>query len=284
MSTLEDRLSAALTARADLVQPEDLRPAAPPSVVVPLRRRPAVYLVAAAACAAVVAVPFLVRGGGDSDSPGPVDTPSVTPNGDQVRGAGWPEIYGYDGYDVDGDGVGDHVVIRKESSEQLTKGTRRLEVQLSSGGTTAVLLDYDTYDLTGIDPVDLDGDGADEILYYRGTETDEIGVVRYADGALVDLDVAPDPGLTNNVDDQGRIRTWWVQDRELFASRSVEGGFTLGDGGKPIPERYPVEVWSWTVDGDAAVAVPQGTQCVLPRPATRPFPCDERGPGSAPGT
>jgi hypothetical protein len=273
MSTLEDRLSAALTARADLVQPEDLRPASPPPVVVPLRRRPAVYLLAAAACAAVAAVPFLIRGGGDSVSPRPVDTPSVTPNGDQVRGADWPEIYSYDGYDVDGDGEGDHVVIRKESSEELAKGTRRLEVQLSSGGTAAVLLDYDTYDINGIDPVDLDGDGADEILYYRGTEPAEIGVVRYVDGALVDLEVADDPGLTNQYDDQGRIRTWWVRDHLLFASRSVEGGFVLGDGGKPIPQRYPVEVWTWTVDGGSAVPVPQGEECVLSRQATRPFPC-----------
>ena len=64
MSTLEDRLTAALEARAELVRPEDLRPASPPPVVVPpLRRRPAVYLLAAAACAVIVSVPFLVKAG-----------------------------------------------------------------------------------------------------------------------------------------------------------------------------------------------------------------------------
>ena len=138
MSTLEDRLSAALAARADLVQSEDLRHAPPPEVVVALHRRPVVQLLAAAACAAVVSVPFLFNGGGDFDPVQPVDTPTpVPPNGDEVAGADWPVIYRYDGYDVDGDGAGDRVVIRNRSGKELSNETRRLEVQRSSGGTTA---------------------------------------------------------------------------------------------------------------------------------------------------
>lgn len=285
MSTLEDRLSAALAARADLVQPEDLSHGSPPAVIVPLRRRPAAYLLAAAACAAAVSVPFLVNGGGDKEPAPPVGTPTapVTPNGDKVRGADWPEIYDYEGYDVDGDGEGDQVVLRNQSGKELAKEPWRLEVQLGSGGTTAVLLDYGSYDINVIDPVDLDGDGADEIVYGRATETDEIGVVQYAGGELLDLEVATDPGITNVYDEQGRMRTWWVRDRQLFSSRSVEGGFEPGDGGRGLPQRYPVEVWTWTIDGQALQPVSQGEQCVEQLQESRPFPCDE-GPGPVPGT
>jgi hypothetical protein len=283
VSTLEDRLSAALAARADLVQPEDLRHGSPPAV--PLRRPPAAYLLAAAACAVIVSVPFLVNRGGDDQPAPPVDTPTapVTPNGDEVRGADWPMVHGYDGYDVDGDGEGDRIVLRNQSGKEITDEPWRLEVRLSSGGTTAVLLDYDSYDINPIDPVDLDGDGADEIVYGRSTDTDEIGVVRYAGGELLDLEVAADPGITSVYDEQGRIRTWWVRNRQLFSSRSVEGGFELGDGGKPQPQRYPVEVWTWTIDGRALVPVSQGERCVEELQETRPFPCDE-GPGPVPGT
>ena len=200
-----------------------------------------------------------------------------------MSGADWPEVYSYQGYDVDGDGEGDRVVLRNRSGKELVKEPWRLEVQLSSGGTTAVLLDYGSDDINAIDPVDLDGDGADEIVYGRSTQTAEIGVVRYVAGKLVDLDVAADPGLTHTYDEQGRIRGWWVRDRQLFASRSVEGGFVPGDGGKPQPQRYPVELWTWAVDGQALVPVAQGEKCVKDLQETRPFPCDE-GPGPVPGT
>jgi hypothetical protein len=281
MSTIEDRLSEAFAARANLVQPEDLRPGSPPTVVVvPLRRRPAPYLLAAAACAAIVSVPILVSGGGDNEAP----PAAPTPNGDEVIGADWPKIHTYDGYDVDGDGKGDRVVIRNESGKELSNEVRRLEVQLSSGGTTAVLLDYDSYDLGAIDPVDLNDDGADEIAYYRGTVAEEIGVLSYQDGALVDLVVAGAPGLTSQGDEQGRMRAWWIRDRQLFASRSVEGGFEPGDGGKPIPARYAVQLWTWTLDGQNLEPFSQGEQCVAALEDTRPFPCAKEGPGALPGT
>jgi hypothetical protein len=282
MSTIEDRLSAALAARADLVQPEDLRHGTPPAaVVVPLRRRPATYLLAAA-CAAAVSVPVLVTSLGDGE-PAPPSTIPATPNGDEVAGAYWPVVYDYDGYDVDGDGQGDRLVIRTRSGEVLTTEPRRLEAHLSSGGTTAIVLDYGSYDLGATGPVDLDGDGADEIVYWRGTETEEMGVLRYADGALLDLEVPADPGLTSMNDEQGRLRARWIRDGQLFSSRSEEGGFEPGDGGKPLPQRYPVEVWTWTIDGQALAPVSQGQQCVEALEQTRPFPCNG-DPGPLPGT
>lgn len=79
MSTsLEDRLTAALSARAEQVTPESLR-ADVPATVSPLRRRTvtgAAILGAAAAVAAVVGIGVAVTG--DAEGPGPAGTPSAT--------------------------------------------------------------------------------------------------------------------------------------------------------------------------------------------------------------
>ena len=67
MSTTETRLVAALAARADQVQPEDLRSAEVPEVAAPPRavtflRHPAAYAVGIAAAAAAIAAPFVIGG------------------------------------------------------------------------------------------------------------------------------------------------------------------------------------------------------------------------------
>lgn len=286
MSTLEDRLTAALAARADLVQPEDLRPAQPPVT----RRswtRPVLYGLAAAASAAAIAAPFVVGGlGGEgadrpappvaspSTTPTPSPTAPATPSGGDVPGSEWTEAYAYPrAYDVDGDGTPDEVVVRTEGSEELPPGVRRVEVHLSSGGVAAVLLDYDTYDLTMVEPVDLDDDGADELLYYRGTDTEEIGVLRYAEGSLVDLRVPGDPGLTSVPDARFRSRGWWTEDRGLFSYRTVEGGFVPG-GSNASPPPYEVDIWRWTLTpDDRLVPVPLPSGCLDPTDGQAPSTC-----------
>ena len=76
--SIEDRVTAALDARAELVRPEDLGPMVVPDR--PRRPRPAVViLLVAAAAAVVVALPFVLGGGdGSSPDPAPEPTPSVT--------------------------------------------------------------------------------------------------------------------------------------------------------------------------------------------------------------
>lgn len=71
MSTaLEDRLTAALHARADLVQPENLRhETAQPPTPTPIWRRPAVVGLVAAACVVAVVVPLASRHGHADDQP-----------------------------------------------------------------------------------------------------------------------------------------------------------------------------------------------------------------------
>jgi hypothetical protein len=267
MNTVEDRLTAALAARAGLVVTEDLTHAPPVAPRAPLLRRPTTYLLAAAACAAAVAVPFVLGGGpGDEGTELPPETqqpdPTPAPNGHDVPGAGWTEAYSYArAYDVDGDGAPDRLVVRTEAAESLPPGTRRVEVHLTTGGVAAVLLDYETYDLTAIEPVELDGEPGDEVLYYRGTSDGrDIGVLDLVGGALVDLEVPEEPGLTHEPDADFHARGWWVEDRLLRSYRTVEDGFVPGgtfDGNPP----HEVDVWTWRLAGGELGVVPEGRQC-----------------------
>jgi hypothetical protein len=95
MSTvIEDRLAAALNARAELVQPEALLHSAPPApVYTPVWRRPAVVALVAAAVAAAVVVPLVLRSNHTSDNPLPsnrIPTPVHALSGD-VDGDGRPD-------------------------------------------------------------------------------------------------------------------------------------------------------------------------------------------------
>ena len=272
MSTVEDRLTAALAARADLVRAEDLRYAEPPPSASPSRLpRVTAYALAAAACGAAVVAPFVLGGGpGDeatdlppaTQQPTPAPTPGPTPNGDDLPGGGWTEVYSYPrAYDVDGDGASDEIVVRTEGEEDLPPGTRRVEVHLTTGGVAAVLLDYDTYDLTMVEPVELDGETGDEVLYYRGTSDGrEIGVLDLVDGALVDLEVPAEPGLTHEPDADFHARGWFVDDLVLHSYRTVDGGFVPGTSVSAAPP-HEVDVWTWRLAGGELVVAPEGRQC-----------------------
>ena len=279
MSTLEDRLSAALAARADLVRPEDLRESSVPQTPRGWRR-PATVLLGVAACSAAIAAPFLIHGAGDDrPSPAPATqspTQSPTQAPVEVEGADWPRVAGSTAYDVDGDGEPDKVVTRTETGENLTQDPWRIEVQLSSGGVAAVLLSGKGWENGLIKPVDLDRDGSDEILYYNGQESveqPEIGVLDLVGGGLVDLRRPLDPGITSQPDAQFHNRGWWVVGRDLFSYRTVDGGFVPGTSNAEPPP-YPVDTWQWTLRGGELVPIPQdGKQCLRAKGPDRPQPC-----------
>ena len=92
MSTTEDRLISALAARADQVQPENLRvpevPQAPAAVT--FLRRPAAYAVGIAAAAAAIAAPLLITGVigglGSDDAPAPPATNGASPTLEPAAG------------------------------------------------------------------------------------------------------------------------------------------------------------------------------------------------------
>jgi hypothetical protein len=95
MSTgIEDHLTGALQARAELVQPEDLRHLTLPSATsTPIWRRPAVVGLVAAAAVAAVVIPIVLRGDHTVDHPLPATrllAPSESLAGD-VDGDGRPD-------------------------------------------------------------------------------------------------------------------------------------------------------------------------------------------------
>jgi hypothetical protein len=271
MSTIEDRLTAALSARADTVQPEDLPYVAPPSP--PRVNRPLLYGLAAAACAALVAVPFLVSDPSE-DTPAPPATeapdPSPTPTID-VPGADWPQVDASNEYDVEGDGEPDRVVTRTETGENLTQDPWRVEAQLSSGGVAAILMSGQGWEIGLVDAVDLDDDGDDEIVVYNGQQTEEIGVLDLEDGALVERLISAEPGITSQPDDRFRLRGWWAEDGQFLSYRSVEGGFVPGTNGPRPP--HDVDVWRWTLSGGKLVAVEEEPRCLDESVEEHPYPC-----------
>jgi hypothetical protein len=119
MSTvIEDRLTAALQARADLVQPEDLRHQSPqPPTPTPIWRRPAVVGLVAAACIVAVVVPLASRHGHAEDQPTvhvplPVNK-DVLPQG--PFSAPVPKLTDRLTGDVDGDGRPDEIRADREN-------------------------------------------------------------------------------------------------------------------------------------------------------------------------
>ena len=194
MSTTEDRLIAALAARADQVHAEDLRAPEVPEVpaTVTFLRRPAAYAVGIAAAAAAIAAPFVIGGLGSDDSPMPPATegpsPTLAPQTD--IGGDWPVTY-RQGFDLDGDGTPERVRLRSEPGEPLIGPRIRIESDLSGGGSVFGVTDSGGVGVNFMDPVDLDGDGSQELMLNSrpgdGLSSDWI-VVDLVDGQLVELE------------------------------------------------------------------------------------------------
>jgi len=166
MSTeIEDRLTAALGARAEQVTTADLPPlVVPEATVVPFARRPVVWAVAAAACVAL-AVPFAVSKldrGGDHISPAPSpSTPAASLTGD-----------------LDGDGTDETVTIDDHGKLSV--------VLASSDSGTPLTADAGADGSTLVALVKLDDSRA------RSVVTDDRGtgrIFRVTDQGLVQVEV-----------------------------------------------------------------------------------------------
>lgn len=276
MSTLEDRLTAALAARADLVQPEDLRPADPP--VQPRSwARPVLYGLAAAACAAAIALPFVLGGGGsdDPDIAPATQTPSESPSAPATPtpAGDWPVVDSWRSLDVDGDGAKDQLVTQNASGEEISLEEWRVQVRFASGSVATYPVG-EHFSVNLVDPVDVDGDGADEILLYNGEEERELMVLRHDGvGGLTGLRIPDDPGLTSAPDARFRSRGWWIEDGRLFSYRTVEGGFVPGTS-NASPPPYEVDIWRWDIGpNDRLVPVPLPSGCLDPTDGQTPSTC-----------
>jgi hypothetical protein len=166
---LENRLSAALRARTDLVTPESLPPLEVPEArVVPFVRRPAPWLIAAAACAALIALPFILNGGSDRAelppaSPGPTET--TTP----------AALTG----DLDGDGTDETVTIDQHGviSVVLASSDSGTPVTADAGADGSTLAGLVRIDDSGADAVVADDGGTGRVFRVTADGLVQVDVV-----------------------------------------------------------------------------------------------------------
>ncbi len=243
MTTVEDRLTAALAARADLVQVEDLRPPALPDRSKTWVRRPATYLAAAAACAAAVAAPFLIAGDDEAQTGhGPATQPAdPDPGASAGEGGDWPVIRTAR-VDVDGDGIEDEALVRDPRRDFVDQ--IRIEVVLSSGGSAWIQLREPNIGLRFM-PADIDGNGDGELVLADYIGRPAMHVFDLVEGSLVPVDQPDDPPLTS---------AYTREDPALVAGR---GPAVLQPvGGDPGRER-PLRPASDRVRGGAVGVVPR---------------------------
>ena len=263
----EDRLVAALHARADLVRPEDLTP-----LVTPVRPRPrwGAYALAAAAIAAVVAAPLVVDALRSTSAPPPgpaaptvstVPSPSATASPTESA-APKGKLHTVRGIaDVDGDRQRDAVTMTYRTGRGVASFELHVSVTLATGATSTATADVSEVPVL-LKPRDVVGDGR-ELLIVRaeGGDSDVPQFFAYRQGRLQHLAVAQDtPPLTGSIDADGRVLRWWFNGQgRLFSARSTK---PLGQASS-----VPVEVFRWTVQPApgggpllAATKLP-GTRC-----------------------
>lgn len=273
---IEERLRAALTARAELVRPEDLRPPAPWAMR-PRWQSPWVLLATAALVLLVLGV--VVQGAGsrprsDDVAPRP-DAPQVELPADVGRDWKPADLSTPARLDLDGDGTRERVEFLAEPTQELD-GRIRLQTTLSTTGDEPYGIAElgTTIGTTALQPIDADSDGDQELVLWYDDVTAVGGgghplVFDLREGLLVQA-VVEDPGLLvrGQVPEPGgatehyemvRIHDYWVDDGGLVSSRSVNafasGGMTLFQ-----PESIVVDTWEWELDDDGVLR-PGETGC-----------------------
>ena len=235
MSTLiEDRLAAALRARAEQVAPEDLRPLEVPETT---RRpwRPVLAGLAAAATVAAVAVP-LATGGSDEDRPAPPassSTPSPSPS---AVATPFDETSRAEG-DVDGDGAADLVRTDQEGLVRvdLADGSRA-ELQQPLGSSIEGLAEMGVPGLAVVVGID----SGDERPAH---------VLRWVDGALEEVDPEGGDWIGSRAG-----QTFWVEDQVLYTG-TFEG---------PLDKQVRVRTRAWELRDGRLQSNPMGERCWLP--------------------
>lgn len=233
MSTLlEDRLAAALQARAEQVAPQDLRPLEVPEAS-RFRWRPVLAGLAAAATVAAVAVP-LATGGPDEERPAPPATSSTpspsavaTPFDETSRARG----------DVDGDGAADLVRTDQEGLVRVDLADGSVaELEQPPGSSVDGLAEVDTPGLAVVIGID------------SGDER-PVHVLRWVDGGLEEVPTRDDAwiGMSSG-------QTYWVQDRVLFT------GTFRGN----LDEEVRVDTRAWHLRNGQLQGTSMGQWCWLP--------------------
>lgn len=278
----EDRLVAALQARAEQVRPEDLAPLVTPE---PVRGRPrwGAYALAAAAIAAVVAAPLAVDAVRDPSAPepgpaapsaSPVPSPVPSPSADATSPAPKGRLHTVRGTaDVDGDRQPDAVTMTYRTGREVPTFDLHVSVTLATGEQSTATADVSW--VPSLEPArDIDGDGRDLLVVRaEGGDSDVPQLFAYRQGRLQHLATAYDsPPLTDGVDADGRVLRWWFDtEGRMFSARSTQ----------PLGQRTAVrvEVYRWTVrpapGGGPVLGATRlaGTQCFDLVKDEAPHPC-----------
>lgn len=275
---IEERLRAALTARADLVQPEDLAPLAPVVVLRPRWQSPWVLIATAAVVLLVLGV--VVQGLGrdqrsDDVAPRPDERVELQLPADVGRDWEAHEYSTPARLDLDGDGTKEKVDFLGEPSKKLD-GRVRMQTTLSGSGDDAYgVTDIGTTIVSALEPVDADSDGDQElVLYYDDPAAAPGGggyplVFDLRDGLLVRAAVedpelmvrghVPVPGERTEHYDMVRVHEYGVEDGSLWSSRTVNA-FATGNMTLFRPELTVVDTWEWVLDEDGVLR-PVATGC-----------------------
>lgn len=209
MSTLiEDRLAAALRARADQVQPEDLRPVDVPVVGLherrPRRRTVVLAALAAAASAAAVAAPLALSGPDGVQGPPPT---SPTETGGPTSSPERP-LASVVQADVDGDGREDLVQLWRGPD-----GAARLLVEPTGAAEKVQAVTPLEGPVRGdlVIAADLGGLDGVEVLVPRSDDPADLpGVYTWDGGRLVATTYPDAPGNRWAILEDGTLRTWEV--------------------------------------------------------------------------
>ena len=247
---IEELLRAALTARAELVQPEDLAPLAPVVELRPRWRSPWVLLATVAVVLLILGVVFQgldSRPRSDRLAPKP-DAPRLELPADVGRDWKPDDLSTPARLDLDGDGVKEKVEFLGEPTKNFD-GRIRLQTTLSTTGEESYGIAElgTTIGVTALGPIDADDDGDQELVLWYD-DPDAVGgggyplVFDLRDGLLVraaveDADLLrPRAGARSRVGRRSyyemvRMHDYWSTNGRLMSSRSVgtyaSGGMSL---------------------------------------------------------
>jgi hypothetical protein len=270
---IEERLRAALAARAELVQPDDLAPMVPIAPLRPRWQSPWVLLASAAAVLLVLGVVLQGVGGGPrSDDVAPSPDPTIELPPDVGRDWNAADLSRPARLDLDGDGEKEKVEFLAEPTANHD-GRTRLQTTLSTTGEEAygVAELGTTIGTNALGPIDADADGDQElVLYVDDVSLGHPVVFDLRDGLLVQA-VAEDPDLLvrGHVPVPGsqtehyelvRIHDYWIEDGRLLSSRS-RGSFAAGNMSLLRPETVLLDTWVWRLDPEGVLR-PEPAGCM----------------------
>lgn len=271
MSEMEDRLRAALAARAELVQTEHLAPLTPAVDLRPRWQSPWVLLATAAVVLLVLGAVFqgLARDPRSDDVAPRPDEPRVELPEDVGRNWEPDDLSSRARLDLDGDGIEEEVEFLAEKTKDHD-GRVRLQTVVSSTGEEAYGIARlgSTIGTTALEPVDAEGDGDQELVLLHEVDPNVVGglyapaIFDLRDGLLVQVAVeAPELLLRGTVavpdsrtDHYDLVRSYefWMEQGLLFSSRSVDA-FARGNMTLLRPERYEVDAYEWRLGDDGVL-------------------------------